>query len=153
MGCLVLCWGWTGCATAGASTGPEGTTLRANQHLPATEMARLCEASVWTQLSDMDFTGYVIMEGQLNRDGRVKVRKATRAMPDKSRNQLAAVFANKAVVPGVSSASRIPPRAIVYVIFYENLRGSGNLAVVFAKQLGGSSEGNSGGSYFKTLEY
>lgn len=153
LGCLALCCGWVGCAAASTPAGPEANTLRTNRHLPAHEMKRLCESNVWAKLSNLDFTGYVVMEGRLDGDGHVKVRKATRAVPDQTRNELAAVFANKAVVPGVSSASRIPPRAIVYVVFYENLRGSGNLAVVFAKQLGGSSEGNAGGMYFKTLEY
>ena len=117
------------------------------------DIARLCEPSVWRKIRDLEYTGYVVMDGRLDASGRVNIRKTSEKFPDDTRTRLATVLGNKVILQGAASASRIPQKATVWVIFYENLRGSESLALVFAKQSGGSSEANTGGAYFTTVTY
>ena len=142
-----------GLTVQGDDTRAAGRTLRSNQRFPAQEIERLCEPSVWRKLRDLEYTGYVIMEGRLDDGGHVKIRKTIEKNPDDSRSPQAVGYGNKVFFNGANSASRIPQRATVYVIFYENLHGGENLAVIFGKQTGGSSETNVGGTYLNTVTY
>ncbi len=142
-----------GLTVQGDDVGASGRTLRSNKRFPVQEIERLCEPSVWRKLRDLEFTGYVIMEGRLDDGGHVKIRKTIEKSPDDSRSPQAVGYGNKVFFNGANSASRIPQRATAYVIFYENLHDGGNLALIFGKQSGGSSESNVGGTYFNTVTY
>ena len=142
-----------GLAAGAKAAEPKRGTLAENKQFPVRDIARLCEPSVWRKIRDLEYTGYVVMDGRLDASGRVNIRKTSEKFPDDTRTRLATVLGNKVVLQGAASASRIPQKATVWVIFYENLHGGENVAVIFGKQTGGSSEANVGGAYFNTVTY
>ena len=149
----VLLFQLVGLAADTQAAEPKKGTLAENMQFPVRDIERLCEPSVWRKIRDLEYTGFVVMDGRLDASGRVSIRKTSEKFPDDTRTRLATVLGNKVVLQGAASASRIPQKATVWVIFYENLRGSESLALVFAKQSGGSSEANTGGAYFTTVTY
>lgn len=94
-------------------------------------------------LRNLQSTGYVILDGSINEDGTVKIRRVVQSHPDHGRDQLALAYAAKAVIQTKTSGSMIAPMAEIYVLFYGKVI-EGDLALTFARKRGatGTGEGN-----------
>jgi len=97
--------------------------------------------------------GYVIMEGSIDEEGKVRDSKIVESFPDHAQDRLAQAFGQRAEIHTPTVGSRIAPRASVYVIFYDHLL-EGSIAVVFAKRLDSAGTGHFGeGDYLNAFTF
>ena len=143
----------SGCVSRVSVLKPPANTLIGNDRLPHEEMGRLSQPSQWELIRDLEYSGYAIMEGRVDDDGQVRVTRMVERYPDDSRNQLAYALGNTVVIHAATIGTKMGPKALVYIVFYEKLSGR-NLAFIFAKQVDFSAPGVSGvASYLNTVTY
>ena len=150
---LLLAIVLSGCVASSSNRNRPANTLIGNDRLPHEEMGKISQARQWMLIRDLEYTGYVIMEGQIGEDGQVSVRKIVESYPGNSRDRLAYALGNNAVIHAATTGTKMIPKAMIYVIFYERLSDR-NLAFIYAKQVDYSAPGISGiASYLNTVTY
>jgi hypothetical protein len=87
----------------------------------------------------LNYHSSVILEGEVELSGKVTIKNVLKSMPDHSQDELAAsLVGNIQLLTPVSSESRIPPTAKVYVMFHG--RGAEfnepKFAIIYAEQVG-----------------
>jgi hypothetical protein len=121
--------------------------------IPWSEIEALYNSREKLTLQSLKYSGYVIMEGEIADDGKVRISKTLESYPDHSRDALAQVFGNSAVIKTPTIGSLIIPKAGVYVIFYDD-NFEGRIALVFAKRLEYSGQGAfAEGVYLNGIRY
>ena len=150
---LLLAAVLTGCAGRPVAILPSVHTLTGNDRLPHAEMEKLSQSRQWALMRNLEYSGYVIMEGRIDEDDRVHVSKLSESYPDNSRDRLALALGNKTVIHARNIGSRIEAKAEVYVIFYEKLNDA-NLAFIYARQVDYmATEGSGAACYLNTVTY
>ncbi len=121
-----------------------------NSAIPWAEINALLNPGQRHTLADLPSTGHVIMDGWIEADGSVKVRRVIQSHPDHVRDQLALAYARNAVVHVPASGSQIAPAAEVYVVFYRT-NVEGDMALTFARKRGATGVGE--GSYLNIVRF
>ena len=122
---------------------PPANTLAGNSRIPAAEIRELFQKPQWRNIQGLTYTGYVVMEGRVLSDEKVKIGRISESWPDHSRDLMAQALASRITVPASTTGSNLSPKVEVYVIFYENML-EGNLAVIFARQTDLATAGSTG---------
>jgi hypothetical protein len=142
-----------GCATGTVSSAPTAHTLRGTSRLPEREIADFYPPGKWERIRDLEYAGYVVLDGWVGENGRVRTGRIVESFPDHSRDQIAHSFAATAKVRSVTAESNIRPKVRVYVVFFEKML-EGDFALVFAKQTELAAGGPpDAGRYLDTIPY
>jgi hypothetical protein len=142
-----------GCTSSTPVRQNTGTLLNRTDLIPWDEIESLYNSREQRTLQSLKYSGYVVMDGEIAEDGKVRIRKTLESYPDHSRDTLAQVFGNTAVIRTPTLGSLIIPKAGVYVIFYDD-NFEGRIALVFAKRLEYSGKGAfAEGVYLNGIRY
>jgi len=132
-----------------AATAPDDRT----DSIPWKEIEALYNSREQRTLRNLKYSAYVIMQGEIADDDRVRISRISESYPDHVRDRLARVFGHTAVIQTPTIGSRIIPKAEVFVIFYDDTL-EGNIALIFAKRLEYSGKGAfAEGVYLNAIRY
>lgn len=127
-------------------------SLTSDLRLPAAEIQSFYTPILWAKLRGEPFKGFVVAEGDVQ-GSRFVARRILESYPDSSRNRLAFGFLTNVVLNVSTVGTNLQPKAVAYVIFYER-NFDGDLALIYAKQVGYSAPGVTGfAKYFAARRY
>lgn len=126
---LVVLAGLTGCESRAAEQG-RIPTLSTSKELPGTEIKEYITHETWQQLSGMPIERYVGIYATIKPDGSLALANVFAAYPDHTWDNAARNF-GKGVLLNYTSlvGTQLPPRAEVYVIFFEEVGGERPVAI------------------------
>lgn len=124
--------------TACVHARPDAAGGRRDEPIPFDRFAHYIPPQQFATLR-LNYDGYVILEGELETNNKVSVRKVLQSQPDHQRDQLALALTRRVELTSrsVNTGSRIRPKVRIYVMFH----GRGvefdepRFAVVYAEQL------------------
>lgn len=128
---LLLITSITSRAASDERASPDQRTLLGDPTLPARQIQKVVSDEVWKSIRNREYVAYLVIDGTLDRRGRMSIRKVT-SHPDESWAHCASEAMREVKVPPVSVGSHLDPRARAYVIIYSV--PDGHLAVVYAEQ-------------------
>ncbi|MBI3886788.1 MAG: hypothetical protein HY302_13815 [Opitutae bacterium] len=139
---------------AGCSSSPTVPTqidaptpsLASDKRLPAAEIQSFYSPILWAKLRGEPFKGFVVAEGDVQ-GSRFVARRILESYPDGSRNGLALGFLTNVALNVSTVGTNLQPKAMAYVVFYEG-NFDGDMALIYAKQVGYSAPGVSGVARF-----
>lgn len=108
-----------GCAASSTSPPPARYTLLDIPGLPKARLAGGFKPSEWERWTNLHCTGHVVLDGAVREDGTIANLRVTDSHPDHARDSLAVQLSEDLRVSAVTIGSRVPPKARIYVIFYE----------------------------------
>ncbi len=136
-----------GCAAGNPAASPGTPLVHGADPIPWSDIESILNPRQRTTLERLKYTGYVVLDGWIEEDGQVRIKRVGQSFPDHARDQLALALARKAVIHTPTSASKINPGVMVYVVYYDNSI-EGQIALTFAKRSGFAGSGQSGEHYY-----
>ena len=150
-----------GCVAGKRESSVTSHSLAGNRLFPVNDIADYFSPRDWQMVRIEDYVGYVVMDGLLDPEGKVRSVRVTRTYPDDSRNPAARGFAQSVRISSMRLDSAVDPPAIIYVVFYESVHDSSVL--IYAKRTdpfetrgfnNGMVSGSPGsGKYFRFVKY
>lgn len=127
---------------------PWEPTIADNPRFSEDILRRFYDDDQWRTVSRMRYSGFVTFDALVGPDRTVRIRGVREAWPDRKREAFAERLTERVRLSPVTVGTRVPPSALVHVIFYEV--GEDTMeAVVFAEQRASAvPHGRAGGDTF-----
>jgi hypothetical protein len=143
---LVLALVLPGCAAPRSAKPVElKHTLAGNPELPAVEIRNAISKDAWKTLGEREYLAYLLLDGSLDRQGRLINHHLLKSYPDDSWMRFVPEALEGVYLPAVTVGSHLNPRAMMHVVFYRSPEGP--LALVYARPVETADPRTPGGSY------